>query len=123
MLLLYVFMNVVATVVAYHEDDILPQFLKGNPEAFEYQILISYIVINQFSLQDFRFSVVTMVPIVLIGAYFQAHYEYKHLLPILNEDETAFVIRRLNRYVLIVVLYTVGHYLTQIDYTTLIIEK
>lgn len=64
-----------------------------------------------------------MVPMVLVGAYFQALGEYEVRKEWLVEDQNAFVITRLERYVAIVFLYSIGHYLTQIEYTTLIIEK
>ena len=58
---------------------------------------------------------------VLVGSYLQALGEHND--DIHPETLQAFAMRRLYRYILIVVMVTVGQYFAQLDYTKLIIEK
>ena len=114
---LYVWIHTIATVLVY--KDWLPENLKGNKQVFEYQILVSYLLINSVPYHEFLFEFFTQGFVVLLGAYFQAQGEYNSEL--VEESLDAFVMRRLYKYILIVILITLGQYFIQFDYLSVMI--
>ena len=50
----YVWMHTIATVLVF--NDWLPEWLRGNKQVFEYQILVNYLILNMGPFHDVHYE-------------------------------------------------------------------